>query len=180
MRGPLLLSAARTLGNATTVVVLYYLLPLNRTVSWRTVGWLAGGLVLLGLLVAWQIRAVLQSRYPSLRALEALATSIPLFLFLFAAVYQLIAGTDPGAFSEPMTRTDTVYFVVTVFATVGFGDITAVSETARVLVTVQMLGDLVLIGLVIRAFLAAAGRGRDSRERERRAAAGRDGPSREK
>ena len=29
-----------------------------------------------------------------------------------------------------MTRTDALYFVVTVFATVGFGDITPVSETA--------------------------------------------------
>jgi voltage-gated potassium channel len=47
-----------------------------------------------------------------------------------------------------------------VFATVGFGDITPVTELARILTTVQMVGDLVLIGLVLRVFLTAVERGR--------------------
>jgi hypothetical protein len=167
VRGPVLWSLARALVNTTALVLLYYLLPLNRSVSWKTLGWLLGGLVLIALLVAGQIRAILRARYPSLRAIEALATSIPLFLLIFAAAYQMLAASDPASFSQHLTRTDTLYFVVTVFATVGFGDITAVSETARVLVTVQMLGDLVLIGLVIRAFLAAVDRGRRRQEQER-------------
>jgi voltage-gated potassium channel len=37
-----------------------------------------------------------------------------------------------------MTHTDALYFTVTVFATVGFGDITARTDTARLLVTVQI------------------------------------------
>jgi hypothetical protein len=166
IRGPLLRSMARTLLSVTTVVVLYYLLPLDHAVSWRTAGWLFGGLVLIGLLVGWQIRAILHARYPSLRAVEALGTCIPLFLMLFAAVYEMLGTSDPAAFSQHLTRTDTLYFVVTVFATVGFGDITAVSETARVLVTLQMIIDLVLLGLVIRAFLAAVDRGRRRRQQE--------------
>ena len=64
---------------------------------------------------------------------------MPLFLLIFAAVYELLSGTDPHAFSETLSRTDSLYFVVTVFATVGFGDITAVSQSARVIVTVQMV-----------------------------------------
>jgi voltage-gated potassium channel len=166
-RRPVLWSVARALVDVTALVLLYYLLPLDRPVSWRTVGWLIGGLALVGLLVAGQIRAILRARYPTLRAVEALATSIPLFLLLFAAIYQILTASDPAAFSEPMTRTDSLYFVVTVFATVGFGDITAVSQSARVLVTVQMIGDLVLIGLVIRAFLTAVDRGRHRRQQER-------------
>ena len=43
----------------------------------------------------------------------------------------VLAGTDPGSFTEPLTRTDSLYFVVTVFATVGFGDITPLSLSAR-------------------------------------------------
>jgi voltage-gated potassium channel len=167
VRGPVLWALARALVNTTALVLLYYLLPLNRPVSWKTLGWLLGGLVLVALLVARQIRAILRARYPSLRAIEALATSIPLFLLVFAAAYQMLAASDPSSFSEHLTRTDTLYFVVTVFATVGFGDITAVRETARVLVMVQMLGDLVLIGLVIRAFLAAVDRGRQRQQQER-------------
>ena len=46
------------------------------------------------------------------------------------------------------------------FSTVGFGDITATSQVARVIVIVQMLLDLIVIGVVIRVFLGAVQRGR--------------------
>ena len=36
---------------------------------------------------------------------------------------------------------DSLYFSVTVFATVGFGDISAVSDAARVVVTIRMITD---------------------------------------
>ena len=49
-------------------------------------------------------------------------------------------------FTQPLTRTDALYFSVTVFTTVGFGDIAAKSETARVVLIVQMLADLALLG----------------------------------
>jgi voltage-gated potassium channel len=49
--------------------------------------------------------------------------------------------------------------MVTVFATVGFGDITATSQPARLIVTAQMILDLIL-GLGIRVFLGAVQRGR--------------------
>jgi hypothetical protein len=113
-----------------------------------------------GLLVAWQVRGILRAPHPALRAVEGIALSIPLFLLLFATTYVQLSGTDPGAFSEPVSRIDGIYFVVTVFATVGFGDIAPVSEVARVLTTVQMIGDLVLIGLVLKLFLAAVDRRR--------------------
>ena len=54
-----------------------------------------------------------------------------------------------------MTRTDALYFTVTIFATVGFGDITAVTQTARVVTMVQMLLDLIVLGLLIRLVLSA-------------------------
>src|SRR4029434_5113599 len=111
---------------------------------------LGAGILAMGLLVAWQVRAILHSRHPALRAVEALALSLPLFLLLFAGTYTLLSSSDPAAFTEPLSRGDSLYFVVTVFATVGFGDISAVSGVARALVTVQMVADLVLIGLVLR------------------------------
>ena len=52
-----------------------------------------------------------------------------------------------ASFTQPLTRTDALYFSVTVFTTVRFGDITAKSETARVVLIVQMLGDLALLGV---------------------------------
>ena len=159
-RGPLLLGLVRILLTVTGLVVLYYLLPLDRDFHGPSLLRLLAGLLGVGLLVAWQVRAIMRARHPALRAIEAVALSLPLFLLLFAAAYVLLFGTDPGAFTEPLTRTDGLYFAVTVFATVGFGDISPVSEVARVLTTLQMVGDLVLIGLVLRVFLIAVNHGR--------------------
>ena len=49
------------------------------------------------------------------------------------------------------------------FATVGFGDITAKTEVARLVVTVQMMIDLVILGLGARVILGAVTRGRERR-----------------
>ncbi|MCX5316988.1 potassium channel family protein [Streptomyces sp. NBC_00154] len=46
-----------------------------------------------------------------------------------------------------LTRTDTLYFAVSTFTTVGFGDITATSEAGHLIVTAQMLLDLLVLVL---------------------------------
>jgi len=67
-----------------------------------------------------------------------------------------MANNNPANFNtHPLTRTDALYFAVTVVSTVGFGDIVPVSQSARLVVTVQMLLDLLALGLVVRAFLGA-------------------------
>ena len=72
--------------------------------------------------------------------------------------------TSAANFSQPLTRTDALYFTVTVFSTVGFGDITPKSEAARVVVIVQMLGDLALLGAGARVLLGAVQRGLQRRQ----------------
>ena len=145
----------RSVGSAAALVAIYYLLPLNRSSTWFAVTMLVIGLVVLVGLVTFQVRWIITSPFPGLRGVEALATSIPLFLLLFASTYVVLATISASNFSEPLTRTDALYFTVTVFSTVGFGDITAKTEAARVLVTVQMMLDLVIIGLVARLVVNA-------------------------
>jgi voltage-gated potassium channel len=149
----------RALGSTVVLVALYYLLPLDPSSIGVTVGILAFGLVGLVGLVAFQVRGIIRAKHPALRAVGALATSVPLFLLLFAATYFVMEGISAGSFSEPMTRTDAVYFTVTVFSTVGFGDITAVSEQARVLVIGQMIAGIVILGLGVRILVDAVKRG---------------------
>ena len=67
---------------------------------------------------------------------------------------------DSGTFSEALTRSDALYFVVTVFSTVGFGDISPRGEAARLVVAAQMLLDLVVLGVGIQVILGAAKRGK--------------------
>ncbi|MGY1673465.1 potassium channel family protein [Geodermatophilus sp. SYSU D00710] len=159
-RRALTVALGRTLLTVVAVLALYAGLPLAGPFGPRSVLALVAGLLAVGVLVAWQVRAILRSPHPALKAVEAVAVSIVLFLVLFAAADVVLAGSDPHAFTEPLTRVDGLYFVVTVFATVGFGDIAPVSEAARVLTTVQMIGNLVFLGLVLRVFLAAVDRRR--------------------
>jgi hypothetical protein len=58
-----------------------------------------------------------------------------------------------------LSRTDGLYFTVTVFSTVGFGDIVAKSETARLVVTGRMLADLVVLGVAIKVVVSAVRQG---------------------
>ena len=46
------------------------------------------------------------------------------------------------------------------FSTVGFGDITAKTETARLVVTGQMISDLIILGLAIKVIVGAVRHGR--------------------
>jgi voltage-gated potassium channel Kch len=84
-------------------------------------------------------------------------------LLLFAAGYFLMAKTSPASFTHHLTRTDALYFTVTTFSTVGYGDITRASESARLVVTVQIILDLLILGLGIRVFTQAVNLGRARR-----------------
>jgi voltage-gated potassium channel len=150
----------RAAGSTAALVAIYYLLPLDRSSTWVAVTMLVIGLAVLIALVVFQVRWILRSRFPGLRGVEALATSIPLFLLLFAATYVVLAAISARSFSEPLTRSDALYFTVTVFSTVGFGDITAKTEAARLVVTGQMIVDLVAVGLAVKVIVGAVKRGR--------------------
>jgi len=153
----------RTVLIAAVLVVLYYVLPLDRPWDSDTAVRLLIGLVVVAGVVAWGVRIIAGSRYPGVRAAEALALVLPFFLLLFASTYFVLERNSAASFTEPMTRTDALYFTVTVFTTVGFGDISAKSETARALLIVQMLADLALLGAGIRVLLGAVQHGRERR-----------------
>jgi len=144
------------LAGGAAVFVLYFVLPLNRELNAGTVVILASAMVATIGLVAWQVRRIINAKYPRLRAIGALATTVPLFLVIFSTTYYFIARGQTGAFTETLNRTDALYFTVTVFSTVGFGDIAPKTEAARVVAIVQMLGDLALLGLLGKVLLGAA------------------------
>jgi len=146
------LGLLRSLATTAVLAGLYYLLPLDRIKNVRLM--LVAGLLILLAVTGWQLLAITRARYPAVRAVEALLTTVPWFLLLFASAYFTMASTNPANFNtHPLTRTDALYFTVTVFATVGFGDITAVSQSARLIVSAQMMLDLLVLGLGVRVFV---------------------------
>lgn len=140
----------RSLLTIALMVVIYYFLPLRRVVSGQTVIVLCGGLVAFAVVSYRQVRSIIHSVNPGVRAVELLSIAIPLFLLVFAVSYFLLERSDPAAFTERLNRTDALYFAVTVFATVGFGDIAPVSQAARIIAMVQMIGDLIVLGVLVR------------------------------
>ena len=150
----------RVIGSVAVLVALYYLLPLDHSSTPAAVTILLIGLAGFIALVAFQVRLIIRSPFPGLRAVESLATSVPLFLLLFAATYVVLAALSASNFGGHLSHTDGLYFTVTVFSTVGFGDITAKTETARLVVTGQMITDLIILGLAIKVIVGAVKRGR--------------------
>jgi drug/metabolite transporter (DMT)-like permease len=151
----------RAVLTTAVLVTAYYLLPLDSAFTPGTVLVLTGGIVVVALLLAWQIREITRSRRPRLRAMKALAFSAPLYLLLFATVYYLMERSAADSFSETLSRTDALYFTMPVFSTVGFGDISPRTQSARLLVTGQITVNLLLIGVAARLLMSAVQQGGD-------------------
>ncbi|MDX8029112.1 potassium channel family protein [Lentzea sp. BCCO 10_0856] len=151
-------AVVRPAATVGVLLLVYYRLPIDQPEDGFTVLRLVAALLLVVVVFWWQVRMIGRSEHPGWQGVQALALVIPLFLMVFAQACFLLARHQPGSFTVPLSRTDALYFVVTVFATVGFGDITPVSTTARVLVTVQMVLDLLLLGVALKVILAAVRR----------------------
>jgi UDP-N-acetylmuramyl pentapeptide phosphotransferase/UDP-N-acetylglucosamine-1-phosphate transferase len=156
-------TVARILGITVVAALLYVAVPARRGqegVGWELLVAMAALLVVVGL----EVRAIVRSHHPALRGVEAVVVAVPMLLLPFTTAYLQTAAADPRAFTEPLDRLDAFYFCMTVFATVGFGDIAPVSSTARALVTGQMVLDMVFIGFVARVLVGAVQRRRASLE----------------
>jgi hypothetical protein len=107
-------------------------------------------------------RQVLTSDQPLLVALQSLFTAITLLVVSFSAVYYILGIDTEGQMYGIETKIDALYFTVTVLATVGFGDITAVGQGARLLVTFQMGINVVLVAFAARLLSWALTQRKDS------------------
>jgi hypothetical protein len=148
-------SLLRSAASVAALVIVYYLAPLDQPL--KPVVWIefVVGLLVFGAVIAWQVRAILGSDVPRLRAIQAVAVGLPLLLLIYASVYVVIAHNAPGSFTEALTRTDALYFTVTVFSTVGFGDIAPRCEIARIVTMIQMIMGLIAVGLIAKIVLGA-------------------------
>jgi voltage-gated potassium channel len=147
--------ALRTLGLVIVLLAVYYAAPFDRPLDASTGVLFIAGLAVLALIFVFEIRGIINSSRPRLRAIRALATAVPVLLVLFAATYCAIASQEPNAFNESITRTDGLYFTLTTFATVGYGDIVPKSELARIVVMIQMLVGLITVGVVAKVVVGA-------------------------
>jgi voltage-gated potassium channel len=155
--------------SAVPLLTLYYLAPLDGPLDISTLIGFALGLVAFTLVIIWQVRAIASSDAPRLRTVRAVVIGVSTLLVVFAATYSVISNSRPDSFSEPLSRTDALYFTLTVFATVGFGDIAPRTDLARIVTMVQMITGLIAVGLLGKIVLAAMQKGLRRQEDERAA-----------
>ncbi|MET0902383.1 MAG: potassium channel family protein [Acidimicrobiales bacterium] len=103
-----------------------------------------------------RLHAVRRSENPVLVALEAIVLLVTMLVLGFASVYYAM-NVDQTQFNELDTRLDAAYFTVVTLSTVGYGDIVATGEAARLTVMLQILLNLTFLGVVVRVMARAAG-----------------------
>jgi voltage-gated potassium channel len=155
--------------SAVPLLTLYYLAPLDGPLDISTLIGFALGLVAFALVIIWQVRAIASSDAPRVRTVRAVVIGVSTLLVVFAAIYSVISNGQPDSFSEPLNRTDALYFTVTVFATVGFGDIAPRTDLARIVTMVQMITGLIAVGLLGKIVFAAMQKALRRQEDERAA-----------
>jgi NAD/NADP transhydrogenase beta subunit len=152
-----MLRAAFTIVLAWVLIVgAFYLLPIGHESGLRAFLRLGADIALVGVVFAWQIRRIAVAELPELRAIEALGIVVAVFLVAFSAIYLAMSHESASTFTQPLDHTRALYLTITIFSTVGFGDITPRTDTARLVVSAQMLLDLVIIGAVVRLLFNAA------------------------
>lgn len=157
-------AAARPLLTAVVLLIVYFLAPLDGIENLGTVTLLVAGVLVLVVVAVWQIRKVIASEYPAVQAVEAAAATIALYLVGYSALYYVLSGADEQSFSEVLSRVDALYFCLTVFATVGFGDIVATTDTTRAVVSIQIVANLILLAVGIRVLTGVVQWRRKQRE----------------
>jgi voltage-gated potassium channel len=148
-------SLVRSAVTSAVLLALYYEAPLDRPLNGFTGLLFVAALLTFCGVIAFQLRGIVRSTQPRLQAIRALAVGLPTLWVVFASTYWIVAQEQPGAFSEALNRTDGLYFTITVFSTVGFGDITPVTQLARILVMIQILVGLLTVGVIAKLVLGA-------------------------
>jgi hypothetical protein len=104
------------------------------------------GTAVLGLLIVVAIRRLLRAGEGA--RIRALVLLLVLAVLWFSWCDRSVAVL-PGQFADMNTKTDALYFTVSTLSTVGFGDVHATGQLARAAVTVQIVFNLVFIGLAV-------------------------------
>ena len=96
-----------------------------------------------------------KARRPLFEGLAFVSIMAAILVLSYAWLYLVMSVGDPTSFTEQLNKVSSVYFTVTVLATVGFGDITPTGDISRLVVTSQMILGFTLITIAIKTVLSS-------------------------
>lgn len=136
-------------------LLFYYCVPLDtdlpgsRPTQVFTVVAFVAGVTGLAWLAYRRVGQLLTAARDTGHRVDGLLLLISLVVVFFALFYYALELHRPEQFDGLRTRSDALYYTVATLGTVGFGDIHAAGQEARIATTIQMVFDLVVIGALL-------------------------------
>ncbi|MGW6425468.1 potassium channel family protein [Nocardia sp. NPDC055053] len=145
--------ALRNAGAAVCALLLYYSVPLNGVFElddwpgqvFGVVSFVAG-VVGLVWLVWRRIEHFLNAPASAGGRVDGVLLVVCIVCVVFSLFYYRLEQHQPGEFDGLVTRTDALYYTMSTLGTIGYGDVHAVGQVARIATMVQIAFDLVVIG----------------------------------
>ena len=149
--------------HVTGLVVVFLVVPISKERWW--LGIVIGLLIIVGSvpLTVKRINRVGTSHEPYLEAGLAVVMMIALIVIGFASIYAALSRHGEE-FTDIHTKLDAVYFTITTLATVGYGDIAPTGQVARAVAIIQMVVDILVIGVAARLAMRVAARETEARK----------------
>ncbi|MFE3546085.1 potassium channel family protein [Nocardia sp. NPDC059177] len=146
----------RNAAAAVCALLLYYSVP----VAWATdldawPGRVSGvvtfviGVVGLAWLVWRRIDHFLRAPAEAGGRVDGVLLLVCIVCVVFALYYYRLQQQDPSQFAGLETRTDSLYYTMVTLGTIGYGDVHAAGQAARIATMVQVVFDLVVFGTFV-------------------------------
>ncbi len=135
----------------TSALVFFYFVPVDLKSGHpilETLLFIVALGILIWLIVRQLVKQMNAGPDPGVRVRSLITLLYPVVV-LFAIAYYAIQVHNPGQFDGIVTRTDSLYYTVVTLGTVGYGDVHAVGQLAKIITIIQIAFDLVVIGALI-------------------------------
>jgi NADH:ubiquinone oxidoreductase subunit 2 (subunit N) len=133
----------------TLLITLYFVVPVSENDRGDPVVRALASLLVLVALAATVLVQVRMSAGDPNRHVDGLVIVIVLVWLVFSLAFYLMAQRRPDQVADLHTRLDGLYFAASTMLTIGYGDVHATGQAARALVLVQMLFDVVFVGIAV-------------------------------
>lgn len=145
----------RPVGSLVGLLLAYYAYPVQlgaTPLALLSLFATGAGLALLGYMMIREVDAI--RRGSSMMSASSLAILLMLVVIGFSLAFFILASEAQDQMIGAETRTDALYFTLSTMTTVGFGDVHASGQAARVMVIALMVFNVVVVAALLRAVTA--------------------------